>query len=390
MATSEPTISTTNSTSSHPWKFLGSVSSVSPVSFSQNDDSISTPKSIDNYNGTGYYIDDDAESVFNDLKTVLLACIATLVPLIITLATIFGIRTLWVQYKTRQKPSFDGVLVTENTTTTSKPLHSLLFYDKGSSETHLDISTSEAVEICDDLSPSSNNKSSNINGSIITMTLKNNHLIVETEERNDIEEDSRETTLRYSPSARDGVFVVEVQQGVRRSPGSEPNRSGSMSDQCALVHSPPEKYNHEVTAKERDSEYNVQKTSPFHRPGSKAKTGLSTSTTSLSSLRQSYSYSNQLSCDQDRYGYNLYMGYDNDSAAGRIVETTKPKITSALYKTNLKSLSFDVVENASEKLNRLRLGNKTSLDNVLESNGVEEFNTSLNKSRLLVENDSEQ
>lgn len=30
----------------------------------------------------------------------------------------------------------------------------------------------------------------------------------------DIEEDSRETTMKYSPGARDGVFVVEVQQGM--------------------------------------------------------------------------------------------------------------------------------------------------------------------------------
>lgn len=70
----------------------------------------------------------------------------------------------------------------------------------------------------------------------------------------DLEEDSRETTMKYSPSARDGVFVVEVQQGVRRSPGSQEKTScieqpqqqqenslSLSSDQCALVHNPPEK-----------------------------------------------------------------------------------------------------------------------------------------------------
>lgn len=63
----------------------------------------------------------------------------------------------------------------------------------------------------------------------------------------DIQEDSRETTMKYSPNARDGVFVVEVQQGVRRSPGSgglaakEAETSSSISNQCALVHNPPEK-----------------------------------------------------------------------------------------------------------------------------------------------------
>lgn len=72
----------------------------------------------------------------------------------------------------------------------------------------------------------------------------------------DLEEDSRETTMKYSPSARDGVFVVEVQQGVRRSPGSQEKTSCTeqqhlqiqenslslSSDQCALVHNPPERF----------------------------------------------------------------------------------------------------------------------------------------------------
>lgn len=54
--------------------------------------------------------------------------------------------------------------------------------------------------------------------------------------------------MKYSPGARDGVFVVEVQQGSRRSPGSggasaivDPEPSVSISDQCALVHNPPDR-----------------------------------------------------------------------------------------------------------------------------------------------------
>lgn len=65
----------------------------------------------------------------------------------------------------------------------------------------------------------------------------------------DIEEDSRETTMKYSPGARDGVFVVEVQQGSKRSPISGGSAlqveqelpSVSVSDQCALVHNPPDR-----------------------------------------------------------------------------------------------------------------------------------------------------
>lgn len=55
--------------------------------------------------------------------------------------------------------------------------------------------------------------------------------------------------MKYSPNARDGVFVVEVQQGVRRSPVSggpnlniENANASKTSDQCALVHNPPERY----------------------------------------------------------------------------------------------------------------------------------------------------
>lgn len=59
------------------------------------------------------------------------------------------------------------------------------------SETQLSI-TAEDMEICDGTTnisngPQQNTRStshSSTNGSIITMTLKNNHLIVETEERN--------------------------------------------------------------------------------------------------------------------------------------------------------------------------------------------------------------
>ncbi|KAH1025542.1 hypothetical protein HUJ05_010250 [Dendroctonus ponderosae] len=274
----------------------------------------------------------------------------------------------------------------------------IIFQD--STDTHLDIST-EAVEICEDRSTTQHNRPNNVNGSIITMTLKNNHLIVETEERNDIEEDSRETTVRYSPSTRDGVFVVEVQQGVRRSPGSggptslaEPERSGSLSDECALVHNPPERFSDEETLEECDgSEYSPETASQkisLTDISSQAKTGLSTSNTSLGSQRQSYCYTSQYCYDQGNYGYNVYLGYPNNSSSGRIAENNKPKITSALYKTTasrgVKSMSFDVDSNDRLR-EKLVLSHNSSLDNVLESNGFEEFSSNLYKSKLLPENE---
>lgn len=64
----------------------------------------------------------------------------------------------------------------------------------------------------------------------------------------DIVEDSRETTMKYSPSAQDGVFVVEVQQGVRATRDSGIGQKNTAytedgNDQKALVHNPPERYN---------------------------------------------------------------------------------------------------------------------------------------------------
>ncbi|KAJ8957337.1 hypothetical protein NQ318_004816, partial [Aromia moschata] len=213
-----------------------------------------------------------------------------------------------------------------------------------SADTHLTLNTE--VEVCDGTEiPTqirSNNHSST-NGSIITMTLKNNHLIVETEERNDIEEDSRETTMKYCPGARDGVFVVEVQQGVRRSPGSggpnscaEPEVSLSVSDQCALVHNPPDRYSDEETLEEGDdSEYYIETASPnTETPDSLAaqiRTGLAQSNASLA--QPSYCYTRQQCYDNGGYGYSVYCGYVNDEPTRRLPEDTRPKITSAVYKT---------------------------------------------------------
>lgn len=51
--------------------------------------------------------------------------------------------------------------------------------------------------------------------------------------------------MKYSPSTQDGVFVVEVQQGVR---ARDQGAAGAASedeggDQKAVVHNPPERYN---------------------------------------------------------------------------------------------------------------------------------------------------
>ncbi|CAG9864969.1 unnamed protein product [Phyllotreta striolata] len=311
-----------------------------------------TQKSINEliYNGTGYYIDEEDEPGLTDLHTLLLACFATLVILAVTVSTAYGIRLLWKKYiGSKQNSQYDGILRREGTSESiSRPLHSHLLDDKlASTDTHLSVNTEE-LDVTNDTEINAqvrSNSHSNTNGSIITMTLKNNHLIVETEERNDLEEDSRETTMRYSPNTKDGVFVVEVQQGMRRSPGStrvEPELSASISDQCALVHNPPDKYSDEETLEEYDdSEYYIETVSPNTETpdslSSKAKTGLAQSNTSLS--HPSYCYANQTGYDVNGYGCGvLFAGVAvrNENSEDREVDDVVPKITGAVYKGGLK------------------------------------------------------
>ncbi|XP_050513004.1 uncharacterized protein LOC114349406 [Diabrotica virgifera virgifera] len=311
-----------------------------------------THKSINDllYNGTGYYIDDEEESGLTDLDTLLLACLVTLVLLALAGSTAFLLRLLWKKYRrSKVNAQYDGILHREGTSESiSRPLHSHLLDDKNLNDTHLSVNL-EDLEVVNGVEMNTqvrSNNHSNTNGSIITMTLKNNHLIVETEERNDLQEDSRETTMRYSPSARDGVFVVEVQQGVRRSPGSgeqtscvDPEVSVSVGDQCALVHNPPDKYSDEETLGEYDeSEYCIEMVSPEtpDSASSKAKTGLTQSNTSLS--HSSYCYTNQQCYDIDNYGSSQYKGYTvcDDQPVAKCIDDTRPKIMAAIYKNTLK------------------------------------------------------
>ncbi|XP_074039496.1 uncharacterized protein [Leptinotarsa decemlineata] len=310
-----------------------------------------TQKSISEllYNGTGFYIEDEIETGLSDLQTILLTSVATLIFLIAVFFTAFGIRLLWKSYRRRKENSqYDGILHREGTSESiSRPLHSHLLADKNYTEADLTVHA-ETVEICDSIGVNNQTRSSNhsnTNGSIITMTLKNNHLIVETEERNDLVEDSRETTMKYSPGARDGIFVVEVQQGLRRSPGSggpiscpEQETSISISDQCALVHNPPDRYSDEETIEEYDdSEYYIETISPNRDTPdsiiSKTKTGLTQSNTSLS--HPSYCYTNQECYDIGNYGYSVDPSYMSEGIR-RDTDDTRPKIMAAIYKNTLK------------------------------------------------------
>ncbi|KAK9885298.1 hypothetical protein WA026_010792 [Henosepilachna vigintioctopunctata] len=177
------------------------------------------------------------------------------------------------------------------------------------------------------------------------MTLKNNHLIVETEERNDIEADSRETTMKYSPGARDGIFIVEVQQGVRRSPtavstatSSNFNVAVKINDQCALVHNSADSSSEDLPIEEPDDLGYIETVYPSQSQ-KLTNTGLTQSNSSLS--HPSYSYTDQQCYDNEGYGYNLYKGYLNDEPLKKLHFNQKLKITSAVYKNPSKSIDLE-------------------------------------------------
>ncbi|CAH2244585.1 jg11700 [Pararge aegeria aegeria] len=190
------------------------------------------------------------------------------------------------------------------------------------------------------------------NGSIFTMTLKNNHLIVETEERNDITKNGRETKMKYSPD-NDGIFVVEVQQSTAYRPNNKtihcsPHHDPQISTNQALIHRVPEELDSKIIIEE-DSERSSGK---FEKQAlALSSTGLSISDLSMSSIGShnvSYSYSSQIGYDQGPFGYPIYAGYDtskddigdaiiHDNSQEPLIGKTptdpdKPVVTAAIFK----------------------------------------------------------
>ncbi|XP_065155369.1 uncharacterized protein [Atheta coriaria] len=291
------------------------------------------------FNGTGYYIEDgEAEAGLNEIQTLFLACFATLIPLVIILATGFTIRILWKRYKRRRNcMNYDGVVHRDSSVESNdRPLHSHLLNGDKYGETHIN-----TEELCD---------GEIVNG-IKSSGTHRNHATT-----NDIEEDSRETTMKYSPSARDGVFVVEVQQGGRRG-GPNCNKTPGIAggEQCALIHQPPERFDDELL--EGDEKFYPETTSPKHRTPERlpCKTGLTQSNQSLSN--QSYAYGNQQGYDNGSYGYPTYAGYVNDEPLQKLEDRDKPKITAAIYKNHdsFDQLDADVDDDQKEQI---RLGNE--------------------------------
>ncbi|KOC66440.1 hypothetical protein WH47_08833 [Habropoda laboriosa] len=157
-----------------------------------------------------------------------------------------------------------------------------------------------------DTSPG-NHTSKNANGNIITLTLKNNHLIVETEERVVTTEDNK--NHRYQDNGC--LFVVEVQPSYQNE-DNEANKGSSddlTTDQQAH------------TCKENvpeDRSPGFENTRLF---GS-TNTGLSQSDLSISSqgsVNPSYRYGNQVEYDAGHLGYPMYGGsYESDTLSRKL------------------------------------------------------------------------
>ncbi|XP_036142334.1 uncharacterized protein LOC105829405 [Monomorium pharaonis] len=294
------------------------------------------------HNVTEYLVEQDEldHSIlanFSDIQTVLLACISTLLPLIIALGIAFGCRHVWRKYRNdggnglpwyknvcnrdnavesqNHHPHSGNVPVEAATRVLSaQDLVNGLDVPRYMCETEVmeDVNVAPTAAVMKYTTTtttstaitSGNHISKNANGNIITLTLKNNHLIVETEERAVTMEDDKSTS-RYKDS---GSFVVEVQpdydkEEMEGNKGSSDNVTTGVTDQQALVH-------REEIPDDRSSGF--ENTRLF---GS-TNTGLSQSDLSISSqgsANPSYRYGNQVEYDSGHLGYPMYGGsYESD------------------------------------------------------------------------------
>ncbi|XP_069699101.1 uncharacterized protein [Periplaneta americana] len=353
--------------------------SLAVPSASSSENVIFGNSSFFNSSGVGMVDFEESELGYSDVQTVFLACIATLIPLVFILVAAIGVRFLYRRFRARKGEGYEGVLQREES---SDPLAvkslsasgNLLTDELKTSESQFSVTPAEEIEDVTSQSPllsygaSSgslpNHTSKSANGSIITMTLKNNHLIVETEERGVTLEDgsTKTTTTKFTTSAsphENNVFVVEVQQGgVPRSGDcfrgdaevypklsssavssqediDEEDGSRRSSSQRAQVHRPPDIDVDEVSDEDdledgddeeedddtADRKANREGAADDGQDGS-TNTGLSQSDLSISSSgsnNPSYRYGNQVGYEGGHFGYPQYIGY---SASDEKVERT--------------------------------------------------------------------
>lgn len=302
------------------------------------------------YNATEYLVEQDEldHSIlanFSDVQTVLLACISTLLPLIIAFGIAFGVRHVWRKYRNdgdggnglpwyknvcnrdnavesqHHHPHSGNVPVEAATRVLSAQdlVNGLEAPRRYMCETEVieDVNVAAAAAVMEytTTTTSGNHTSKNANGNIITLTLKNNHLIVETEERAVTMEDNKPTS-RYKDS---GSFVVEVppdydKEETEGNKGSSNDVTTGVTDQQALVHR---------------EEIPDDKSSGFEntRLFGSTNTGLSQSDLSISSqgsANPSYRYGNQVEYDSGHLGYPMYGGsYESDMLSRKLEGRSK-------------------------------------------------------------------
>ncbi|XP_011066802.1 PREDICTED: uncharacterized protein LOC105153582 isoform X2 [Acromyrmex echinatior] len=292
------------------------------------------------YNATEYLIEQD--ELEHNIQTVLLACISTLLPLIIALGIAFGVRHVWRKYRNDEDsenglPWYKNVCNRDNAVEShqhhphsgnvpveaatrvlsAQDLVNGLDVPRYICETEvMDVNVTSAAAVMEYTITSGNHTSKNANGNIITLTLKNNHLIVETEERAVTTEDNKPTS-RYKDSGCS--FVVEIQPDYNKeetegNKGSSDDVTTAVTDQQALVHReeiPDDKFS------------GFENTRLF---GS-TNTGLSQSDLSVSSqgsANPSYRYGNQVEYDSGHLGYPMYGGnYESDVLSRKLEGRSK-------------------------------------------------------------------
>ncbi|XP_024938533.1 uncharacterized protein LOC107265523 isoform X2 [Cephus cinctus] len=264
------------------------------------------------YNATGYVgtehdeLDYSILAAFSDMQTVFLACISTLLPLILALGIAFAIRHVWRKYRNRRSGSrqiswYRGICSRYDTT---ESLH------------HRPHSGTVTIQPATRV----------LSAQDVTMEDKNR---------------------KYEDS--NCSFVVEVQPGYQSdetdgNKGSTDDVAGRVTDQQALVH------REEIP---EDQTSGFENTKLF---GS-TNTGLSQSDLSISSegsANPSYRYGNQVEYDAGHFGYSVYAGYETDLLSRKLeggskwVEFDKSPDTEKTLLDESKEPSIDT--DASENL----------------------------------------
>ncbi|KAG5683065.1 hypothetical protein PVAND_012371 [Polypedilum vanderplanki] len=348
----------------------------------------------------------DAEDIDNadmyDIQTLLVACLLTLAPLFLIVIIAFIIRFCWQKYR-RNNVGHDLISdkstdpLAEKNVDDMKSTESAMSLNRGNGNLQTQSTEMLLANANGDVTPGSNGCNHNdTNGSIIKMTMKNNHLIVETEERNDISRDTRETKMHYSPSEKDGVFIVEAARGADQNGSHKPSPLMQKPTEAPLEipdeikidtlqshftpNSPEEDRKHQKQAEQVE----------VHTPPAEiktvcngTKTGLSQSDLSLTSSNssnQNYTYG-----DRDAYQFED-KGY-RGSSPKRIINVhchdlkpliensppaqvdDKPVITSAIYKEDNEPLKSDIQATINGNSDEI-ITNGSSTPKVHKINGI--------------------